>query len=132
MNKTVITFGTFDLCHIGHINILKRTKELGNKLIVGVSSDIFTFKKKNRYPVFNQKDRMTIIKSIRYVDDVFLEESLEKKREYIIKYKADILVMGDDWKDKFNDLSDICEIVYLPRTKNISTTEIILKSKNII
>lgn len=122
--KTVITFGTFDLLHIGHINILERAKKLGNKLIVGVSSDALNYSKKTMYPVYSEEDRLKIIKSLKFVDKVFLEESLEKKREYILKYKADILVMGHDWKGKFDDLSDICKVIYLPRTENISTTEI--------
>ncbi len=120
----IITFGTFDLLHIGHINIFKRAKALGDTLIVGVSTDELNFKKKNKYPVYNQNDRAEIVKSIRYVDEVFFEESLELKKEYILKFKADIFVMGDDWKGKFDFVKDICKVVYLPRTKNISSTEI--------
>lgn len=120
----VITFGTFDLLHIGHINIFKRAKALGDTLIVGVSTDELNFKKKNKYPVYNEKDRAEIVKSIRCVDEVFFEHSLELKREYILKHKADIFVMGDDWKGKFDFVKDICKVVYLPRTDNISTTEI--------
>lgn len=123
--KTVITFGTFDLLHIGHINILNRSGAQGDKLIVGVSSDALNFKKKQKYPIYSENDRMNIIKNLKGVNEVFLEESLELKREYIIKYKADILVMGDDWEGKFDYLNDICEVIYLPRTKEISTTETI-------
>jgi glycerol-3-phosphate cytidylyltransferase len=123
----VITFGTYDLLHIGHINILERASKLGNKLIVGVSTDQLNYSKKQKYPIYNQNDRLKIIKSLGFVNDVFFEESLQKKREYILKYKADILVMGDDWKDKFNEFNDICKVIYLPRTENISTTEIINK-----
>ncbi len=120
----VITFGTFDLLHIGHINIFKRAKALGDYLIVGISTDKLNFDKKGKYPVYNQSDRAEIIKAIRYVDEVFFEESLELKREYVIKHKADILVMGSDWTGEFNFVSDICKVKYLPRTENISTSEI--------
>ena len=123
--KTVITFGTFDLLHIGHINILNRSGKFGDKLIVGVSSDALNFKKKQKYPIYTETDRMNIIKNIKVVNEVFLEESLELKKEYILKYSADILVMGDDWKGKFDYLSDVCEVIYLPRTQEISTTETI-------
>ena len=126
----VITFGTFDLLHIGHINILKRCKKYGDKLIVGISTDKLNYDKKKRYPIYNETDRLNIIKSISYVDDVFLEESLELKREYIIKKNADILIMGDDWKGKFDYLNDICQVIYLPRTKEISTTKVIDKISN--
>jgi glycerol-3-phosphate cytidylyltransferase len=125
----VITFGTYDLLHIGHINIFKMAAQLGDKLIVGISTDDFTYKKKIKYPIYNQKHRKEIIESIKYIDETFYEESFEKKREYILKYKADILVMGSDWKDKFNHFNDICKVVYLERTPNISTTDIINKIK---
>lgn len=128
--KVIITFGTFDLLHIGHINILKRAKELGDKLIVGVSSDKFTFEKKNKYPIYNENDRMNIIKSIKYVNDVFFENSFEQKKESILKYNASILVMGDDWEGKFDEYKQYCDVIYLPRTENISTTEIIYNIKN--
>ena len=124
----VITFGTYDLLHIGHINILERASKLGDTLIVGVSSDKLNYSKKQKHAVYNQDDRMKIIKSIRYVDDVFLEESLEKKKEYITKYKCDILVMGDDWKGKFDDMP--CKVLYLERTPDISTTSNINKIIN--
>ncbi len=122
--KIVITFGTYDLFHKGHLNIIKRSKKLGDKLIIGVSTDKLNLKKKNKYPIFSENDRKDIISNINGVDEVFFEESLEKKREYLIKYKADILVMGNDWEGKFDEFKDICEVVYLPRTKNISTTKI--------
>ena len=123
----VITFGTFDLFHYGHLRLLKRAKELGDHLIVGVSTDELNFKKKGRYPVYTQEERRAIVAAIRYVDETFYEESLEKKREYCLTFRADILVMGDDWKGKFDDLSDICRVVYLPRTPSVSTTAIIEK-----
>ena len=128
--KTIITFGTFDLLHIGHINILNRSSKFGDKLVVGVSSDSLNYKKKSKFPVYNENDRINIIQNIKAVDEVFLEESLELKREYILKYNANILIMGDDWKDKFDYLNDICEVIYLPRTEEISTTQIIEKIAN--
>lgn len=128
---SVITFGTFDLLHIGHINILKRAKKLGNKLIVGVSTDKFTFQKKNRNAIFPEADRKKILESLKFVDEVFFEESFEKKREYILKYKADIFVMGDDWKDKFDEFNDITKVIYLKRTPNIATTTILKKIQDL-
>ncbi len=130
--KRVITFGTFDLLHIGHINIINRASELGKYLIVGISSDQLNYKKKQLYPVYNENDRMNIVKAIKKVDEVFLEESLESKREYIREHKADILVMGSDWKGKFDFCEDLCEVIYLPRTEDISTTEIKERIKNYI
>ena len=123
-NKTVITFGTFDLFHIGHLNILERACKLGNKLIVGISSDNLNFKKKGFNPIQEQENRMRIVRAIRYVDEVFLEESLELKKEYILKHNADILVMGNDWEGAFDFCKDICEVIYLERTKKVSTTDI--------
>lgn len=126
--KRIITFGTFDLFHIGHLNILKRAKEQGDYLIVGVSSDELN-KKKGKISIIPLNDRIDIVKSIKYVDEVFIEDSLELKDQYIKDYNADILVMGDDWKDKFNWVS--CDVLYLERTPNISTTLIkyLLNSK---
>lgn len=121
----VITFGTFDVFHVGHVNILERARLHGDHLIVGVSSDALNMSKKQRYPIYSQQDRMHIIRSMRCVDEVFVEESLELKAEYIKYYNADILVMGDDWLGKFDHLKDICEVIYLPRTPSVSTTEII-------
>ena len=123
----VITFGTFDVFHLGHLRILQRAKNFGNMLIVGISTDALNFSKKGRYPVYSQEERMEIVASIRYVDDVFYEESLEQKEDYLKKYKADILVMGDDWQGKFDNVSNACRVVYLPRTPSISTTEVIEK-----
>jgi len=121
----IITFGTFDLFHIGHLQILKRAKALGNHLIVGISTDALNFSKKQRNPICNQQHRMEIIQELKCVDEVFYEESLELKREYILTHKADVLVMGDDWQGKFDMFQDICKVHYLPRTPSISTTEII-------
>jgi len=121
----VITFGTYDVFHVGHVNILERAKLHGSHLIVGVSSDELNMSKKQRYPIYSENDRMHIIRSLKCVNEVFVEESLELKREYIKYYNADILIMGDDWQGKFDHLNDICKVIYLPRTPSVSTTEII-------
>ncbi|AZZ90898.1 glycerol-3-phosphate cytidylyltransferase [Hahella sp. KA22] len=125
--ETVITFGTFDVFHVGHLRLLMRAKSMGAQLIVGVSTDQLNYSKKGRYPVYSESERLEIISALKCVDAVFLEESLEKKRNYILEQNAHILVMGDDWKGKFDDLKDICKIVYLDRTPAISTTEVIEK-----
>ncbi len=127
--KTVVTFGTFDLFHIGHLNVLERSARLG-RLIVGVSSDEFTNRKKGRLPVYPEKHRMRIVSSIGFVSDVFLETSFEAKREYLIEHGADILTMGDDWLGQFDHYNDIVEVVYLPRTPDISTTDAISNIRN--
>lgn len=118
----VITFGTFDLFHYGHLRILQRAKELGDYLIVGVSSDELN-EKKGKKSVFPFKERLEIVKSIKFVNEVFIEEELELKDEYIKKYRADILVMGDDWKGKFDWVS--CKTIYFERTQGVSTSLII-------
>lgn len=123
--KTIITFGTYDVFHVGHVNLLQAAASFGDQLIVGVSTDELNYSKKQRYPIYNQNDRMKIINGLRYVNLCFEEESLEKKRDYILQYKADILIMGDDWKGKFDEFSDICEVIYLERTPSISTTHLI-------
>jgi glycerol-3-phosphate cytidylyltransferase len=123
--KKVITFGTFDVFHIGHVSILERAKSYGDYLIVGVSSDDLNFSKKGCKPIYSEKDRRKIIKSLSCVDEVFSETSLELKRQYINNFNAEILIMGDDWKGKFDNHKDQCEVIYLPRTPSISTKEII-------
>jgi glycerol-3-phosphate cytidylyltransferase len=122
-SKTVITFGTFDVFHVGHVRVLNRSAALGERLVVGVSSDKLNFAKKGRSPVFSQEERLEIVANVKV--EVFIEESLEQKREYVLGYQADILVMGDDWQGKFDHLNDICRVVYLPRTPSVSTTAII-------
>jgi glycerol-3-phosphate cytidylyltransferase len=122
---TVITFGTFDVFHIGHLKLLERARALGDRLVVGVSSDDLNIHKKGRRPVYSENDRLNIIAGLRCVDDVFLEESLEEKSNYIKNNHADILAMGDDWQGKFDIYSSLCKVVYLPRTPSVSTTEII-------
>ncbi len=126
----IITFGTFDVFHIGHVNILERAKEFGDHLIVGVSSDALNFSKKSRYPIFSEEQRMRMVKALYCVNEVFLEESLEEKRNYLLQYSADILVMGDDWAGKFDCFKDVCKVLYLHRTKDISTSEIIATIRN--
>ena len=121
----VVTFGTFDVFHIGHLRLLLRAKELGSTLIVGVSSDAMNFKKKRRWPIYPENERMQIVAALTCVDNTFLEESMEQKRQYLTDNRADILVMGDDWAGKFDEFKDICEVIYLPRTVGISTTETI-------
>lgn len=120
----IITFGTFDLFHIGHLHIIARARKLCNTLIVGISTDSLSYSKKATYPVYNQSDRLSIVSALRDVDFTFFEESLELKRSYIKEHRADALVMGDDWAGKFDELSDVCQVIYLPRTPNISSTEI--------
>ena len=122
-----ITFGTFDVFHVGHLRILQRARKFGDHLIVGVSTDTLNYSKKGRNPFYNQKERLEIISALRFVDEVFLEESLELKRHYIQAYHADVLVMGDDWAGKFDEFNDICRVEYLPRTPSISTTAVIEK-----
>ncbi|RSB16887.1 adenylyltransferase/cytidyltransferase family protein [Citrobacter farmeri] len=123
--KTIITFGTFDVFHMGHLRILQRAKSLGDRLVVGVSSDALNRRKKGRPPVYSEKDRMGIVAGLKCVDAVFLEESLEQKADYIRRAGADMLVMGDDWAGKFDCFSFLCEVVYFPRTPSVSTTSII-------
>jgi glycerol-3-phosphate cytidylyltransferase len=122
---TVVTFGTFDVLHVGHLRILQRARELGDRLVVGVSSDALNMRKKGRNPVFSQEERCELVANLKCVDEVFVEESLELKRAYLEKYAAEVLVMGDDWAGRFDELSDLCRVVYLPRTPSISTTGLI-------
>ena len=123
--KNILTFGTFDVLHVGHLRILQRSRAQGDRLVVGVSSDELNFAKKERYPVFSQDERCELVANLKCVDEVFVEESLERKREYVERFGADVLVMGDDWAGKFDFLTDICRVVYLPRTPSISTTGVI-------
>ncbi len=126
--KRIITFGTFDLFHFGHLRILERAAALGDFLCVGVSSDAFNFSKKGKYPVFSEEHRCRIVAALRCVDEVFLEESFKLKRHYIEQHRAHALVMGDDWAGKFDEFGDLCEVLYLSRTPELSSTEY----KNII
>lgn len=125
MGRTVITFGTFDVFHVGHVRMLERASAFGDRLVVGVSSDALNIEKKSRPPVFNQDERMEIVAAMRAVDEVFLEESLERKKDYIVEHGAHVLVMGDDWLGRFDWVSDVCEVHYLQRTPSVSTTGLI-------
>ena len=121
--KKVITSGTYDLLHVGHINLLRRARELGDYLIVVVSSDEFNaIKGKKAYYSF--EDRKKILEAIRYVDEVLPEYTWEQKIDDVVNNNVDVFVMGDDWTGKFDFLKEYCEVVYLPRTEGISTTKI--------
>lgn len=121
--KRIITYGTFDILHYGHINLLKRAKALGDYLVVVLSSDEFN-KIKNKTSYYTYEQRKVLLEACRYVDLVVPEYTWEQKRDDIQKYQIDTFVMGDDWKGKFDFLSDLCEVIYLPRTPEISTTKI--------
>lgn len=129
--KRIITYGTFDLLHYGHINLLRRAKALGDYLIVALSTDEFNMKEKNKKSYFSYEVRKQLFEAIRYVDLVIPENNWEQKKQDIKEYHIDTFVMGDDWKGKFDFLKDSCEVVYLKRTPEISTTQIKadLKSK---
>lgn len=121
--KRILTYGTFDLLHFGHINLLKRAKELGDYLILGLSTDKFN-EGKNKQAYHSFENRKIILESLRFVDEVIPENTWNQKIDDIIKHKIDIFVMGDDWQGRFDFLKEYCEVVYLPRTINISTSKI--------
>lgn len=122
--KKVITYGTFDLLHYGHINLLKRAKQLGDYLIVCLSTDEFNKNSKNKECYFSYEIRKQLLEAIRYVDLVVPEDNWDQKVKDIKEFNIDTFVMGDDWKGKFDSLESYCKVVYLPRTKEISTTKI--------
>lgn len=122
--KKVITYGTYDLLHYGHVNLLQRAKALGDYLIVAVSTDEFNWNKKQKKCYFSYEERKRLVESIRYVDLVIPEEDWEQKISDVKEFKIDTFVIGDDWEGKFDFLKDYCEVVYLPRTPEISTTQI--------
>ncbi|WP_010262439.1 glycerol-3-phosphate cytidylyltransferase [Treponema primitia] len=122
--KRIITYGTFDLLHYGHINLLKRAKSLGDYLIVALSTDEFNQYEKNKRCYFPYEIRKQFIESIRYVDLVIPETTWKQKETDIADYKVDVFVMGDDWDGKFDYLKNLCEVVYFARTPEISTTQI--------
>jgi glycerol-3-phosphate cytidylyltransferase len=124
---TVLTFGTFDVFHVGHLRLLERARALGDVLVVGVSTDALNIAKKGRPPVFPEAERVALLAALRCVDEVFLEQSLELKREYLLRHRADVLAMGDDWAGRFDEFGDICRVVYFERTPAISTTAVIEK-----
>lgn len=122
--KRVITYGTFDLLHYGHINLLRRAKELGDYLIVALSTDEFNWSQKQKKSYFSYEQRKKLLEAIRYVDLVIPEESWEQKISDVREFRIDTFVIGNDWAGKFDFLKEYCDVVYLPRTPEISTTQI--------
>ena len=122
--KKIITYGTFDLLHYGHINLLKRAKALGDYLIVALSTDEFNWNQKKKKCYFSYEKRKQLLEAVRYVDLVIPEENWDQKKTDVKEYHVDTFVMGDDWTGKFDFLKDYCEVVYLERTPEISTTQI--------
>ena len=122
--KKIITYGTFDLLHYGHINLLRRAKELGDYLIVALSTDEFNWKQKKKKCYFTYEQRKQLLEAIRYVDEVIPETCWEQKISDVQKHQIDVFVMGNDWEGQFDFLKEYCEVVYLPRTDGISTTKI--------
>lgn len=123
--RRIITYGTFDLLHYGHINLLRRAKAQGDYLIVGLSTDEFNWKEKHKRCYFSYEERKMLLEAIRYVDLVIPEKCWEQKRTDIHEYHADAFVMGSDWTGKFDFLEEEgAEVIYLPRTPEISSTQI--------
>lgn len=127
--KKVITYGTFDLLHVGHVNLLKRAKDLGDYLIVAISTDEFNLLK-HKQAFYSFEDRKKILEAIKYVDEVIPEETWEQKIEDVKNHKVDVFVIGNDWKGKFDFLKEYCEVVYLERTPDVSTTQSKERIKN--
>lgn len=122
--KRVITYGTFDLLHYGHIELLRRARGLGDYLVVALSTDEFNWNCKQKKCYFPYEERKRMLEAIRYVDLVIPEENWEQKKTDVETYAIDVFVIGDDWTGKFDFLKEQCEVVYLPRTPEISTTKI--------
>lgn len=122
-NRIVLTYGTFDLFHAGHVQLLARARQLGSRLIVGLSTDEFNAKKGKKSAI-SYEDRKTILESCRYVDEVFAECDWEQKIPDALRFNADVFVMGDDWKGKFDFMKTACDVVYLARTPNVSSSGI--------
>lgn len=122
--KRVITYGTYDLLHYGHLNLLQRARALGDYLIVVLSTDEFNWNMKQKKCYFSYEKRKKMLEALRCVDLVIPENNWEQKVSDVQLYQADVFVMGDDWEGKFDFLKDYCEVVYLPRTPDISTTQI--------
>ena len=122
--KKVITYGTYDLLHYGHVNLLRHAKEYGDYLIVALSTDEFNWNMKQKKSYFSYEERKHLVEAIRYVDLVIPENNWEQKISDIKEFKVDVFVIGDDWRGKFDFLKEYCEVVYLPRTPKISTTQI--------
>lgn len=123
MKRTIITYGTFDLFHIGHLRLLNRLSQLGDSLVVGVSTDEFNAAK-GKKSIIKFEDRIDIVRNLRCVDMAIPEEAWDQKEKDIQKYEVSIFGMGHDWKGKFDYLGKFCDVVYLPRTDNVSTTQI--------
>lgn len=121
--KTILTYGTYDLLHYGHIELLRRAKEMGDYLIVGLSTDEFN-KSKGKKSYYSYNDRKYMLESIRYVDLVIPENNWDQKSKDVNRFEVDTFVMGHDWEGKFDFLRDICQVIYLNRTEGISTTQI--------
>jgi glycerol-3-phosphate cytidylyltransferase len=122
-HRTVLTYGTFDLFHPGHVQLLKRARALGTRLVVGLSTDEFNALK-GKKSVMNYEDRKAVLEACRYVDEVFAEDDWDQKVTDAALMGADVFVMGDDWAGKFDFMADHCHVVYLARTPNVSSTEI--------
>ena len=122
--KKVITYGTFDMLHYGHENLLRRARELGDYLVVVMSSDEFNWKEKQKKCYFTYEERKIVLEAIKYVDEIIPENNWDQKISDVVDNDIDIFVMGDDWEGKFDFLKDYCEVVYLPRTEGVSTTQI--------
>lgn len=121
--KTILTYGTFDLFHVGHVRLLRRLSAMADRLVIGLSTDEFNTGK-GKQTIISYEQRREILLACKYVDDVFPEQNWEQKRDDVLREKADMLAMGDDWAGKFDDLGDITNVIYLPRTEDISTTEV--------
>lgn len=122
--KKVITYGTFDMLHYGHVNLLRRAKELGDYLIVVMSTDEFNWNEKQKKCYFTYEERKAVLEAIKYVDEILPETNWDQKISDVVDNDVDVFVMGSDWEGKFDFLKDYCEVVYLPRTEGISTTQI--------
>lgn len=130
--KRVITYGTFDLLHYGHINLLRKAKQYGDYLIVALSTDTFNWEAKHKRSYFSYEQRKMLVESVRYVDLVIPEENWEQKISDLHEYHIDTFVMGDDWKGKFDFLKEEgADVIYLPRTPQVSTTQIKQNLSNI-
>lgn len=129
--KTIITYGTFDMFHVGHLNLLETLASMGGRVIVGVSTDEFN-EKKGKKILIPYEQRARIVKNIKFVDEVIPEFSWEQKRDDVVRYGVDIFAIGEDWKGEFDFLSDLCDVQYLPRTRDISTTELKKSLKNFL
>lgn len=130
--KKVITYGTYDLLHQGHINILRKAKELGDYLIVGVTSDLFDKERGKLNVCNNVLERIEAVKATGYADEVIIEDYVGQKIDDIQKYNIDIFAIGSDWKGKFDYLNEYCKVVYLPRTKGVSSTQLRAESQSIV